>query len=187
MHVMPNLWNRIIFSTTEDLMTSMYFINPEKLSATKSMGGKYHCILQMGKLEKREGTEFAKTTSISAIRTRVSQLQMNQKNLAPTWVTVTYNHLKSLSVPGWQHRYPQALRTMFRFCCDDPHIPPVTSLVLPSCQRILHPKISSGRRVCDFFQSKWGWLAKPVNLASLTYFDWSRLGCARESSGVEKQ
>lgn len=40
----------------------MYFINPEKLFPTKSMGGKYHSILHMGKLEKGEGTEFAKTT-----------------------------------------------------------------------------------------------------------------------------
>lgn len=93
----------LFFSTTADLVIPLYFVNPEQLFPTKSMGGKYRSILQLGKLEKREGTEFARTTSsIWAIRTRVSQHQLNQKNIAPTCVTVTYmqltvkNHFLSL-------------------------------------------------------------------------------------------
>jgi len=51
------------------------------------MGGKHNFILQMGKLEKREDTEYAKTPkSIPVTKSRVFIVQLNQ-NLILTWVT----------------------------------------------------------------------------------------------------
>lgn len=99
----------------------------------------------------------------------ISQLQVNQKNLTPTWVTVTPHHLKSSSVLGWQHRYAQALSTTFRFCCGDPHIH--LCVLLCSLQnRILYPEISSGRWVFWLFPVKIRLLIKNCKFVWINIF-----------------